>query len=182
MTGWECSFNRSKSKVPVIKSTQTAVQLLHGFFTYYHKFDFSNNVVCPLVGYPVHKSYFSELQSLPHAMDSYVYRVMKGKHAERFRIKCCMCVQDPFDLSHNLTKGTTLAILNKFTILCSLTADLCAKFCHWTEACLLHCYPLFISVILEGSLWFSRCVSFHFGSSVAWHSCVLCEKPYTQCL
>lgn len=105
------------------------LQLLHGFFTYYHKFDFSNNVVCPLIGYPVPKQYFSKPQQLPHAMDDYVCRVTEFKHAEKFRTKCCMCVQDPFDLSHNLTKGTSPAILNKFKILCGLTADLCAKLC-----------------------------------------------------
>lgn len=182
MTGWECSFCRSKSKVPVIRSTQTVVQLLHGFFTYYNKFDFSNNVVCPLIGHPVRKHYFYKPQDLPYAMDSYVSRVTKSKHAEKFRTKCYMCVQDPFDLSHNLTKGTSQAILNKFKILCSHTADLCAKFCHWTVTRLLHCYPSFISVILEGSLWFSRCVSLQFGSSVTWHSCVLFGKPYMQCL
>jgi hypothetical protein len=129
-TGWECSFSRNKSKVPVIRSVQTVLQLLHGFFTYYHKFDFSNNVVCPLVGYPIQKWCFSKPQNLPHAMDNYVYRVTKGKHAEKFRTRCCMCVQDPFDLSHNLTKGTSPPILNEFQILCGLTADLCAKFCH----------------------------------------------------
>jgi hypothetical protein len=139
LTGWECSFSRIKSKVPVIRSSQTVEQLLHGFFTYYHKFDFSNNVVCPLVGYHIHKDYFYKPQKLPPAMYSYVTRVMKGKHAEKFRTKCCMCVQDPFDLSHNLTKGASAAILYKFQILCSLTADLCAKFCHWTETCFLHC-------------------------------------------
>jgi hypothetical protein len=130
IAGWECSFGRSIPKVPVIRSTQTVVQLLHGFFTYYNKFDFSNNVVCPLVGYPVGKQYFYKPQNLPHAMDNYVSRVMKCKHAEKFRTKCSMCVQDPFDLSHNLTKGTSQAILNKFKVLCSHTADLCAKFCH----------------------------------------------------
>jgi hypothetical protein len=95
---------------------------------YYHNFDFSKNVVCPLIGLPVHKNFFSyKPKDLPHAMDSYVCRVMRNKHAERFRTKCCMCVQDPFDLSHNLTKGTPPAILQKFKILCRLSADLCAN-------------------------------------------------------
>jgi hypothetical protein len=66
-------------------------------------------------------------QNLPHAMDSYVHRIMKDRHTERFRTKCCMCIQDPFDLSHNLTKGTSPPILQKFKILCRLTGDLCAK-------------------------------------------------------
>lgn len=134
MTGWKCSFNRSKSKIPVIKSSQTVLQLLHGFFMYYHNFNFSKDVICPLIGLPICKQFFSNSpQDLPLAMETYVHRVTKDKHAERFRTKCSMCVQDPFDLSHNLTKGTSGAMLQKFKILCGLSGDTCAKLDNWTE-------------------------------------------------
>jgi hypothetical protein len=104
------------------------MQLVHGFFMYYNNFNFSQDVICPLVGYPILKHLFSKSPPhLPHAMEAYVYQVTKVKHAEKFRIKCHMCVQDPFDLSHNLTKGTSAAILQKFKILCGLSGDICAK-------------------------------------------------------
>jgi hypothetical protein len=127
-TGWQCSFSTNTLKIPAVRSSQSVLQLLHGFFIYYHNFDFSENVVCPLIGLPVHKNFFSHNpKDLPQAMDIYVCQVTKNKHAERFRTKCCMCVQDPFDQSHNLTKATTPAILQKFKILCRLTGDLCAN-------------------------------------------------------
>jgi hypothetical protein len=95
---------------------------------YYNNFNFSEEVICPLVGHPIRKNLFSKSpQHLPRAMEAYVHQVMKDKHAERFRVKCHMCVQDPFDLSHNLTKGTSAAILEKFKILCGLSGDICAK-------------------------------------------------------
>jgi hypothetical protein len=95
---------------------------------YYNNFKFSKDVVCPLIGLPVCKQFFSNSpQDLPHAMETYVHRVTKNKHAERFRTKCSVCVQDPFDLSHNLTKGTSAALLQKFKILCGLSGDACAK-------------------------------------------------------
>jgi hypothetical protein len=95
---------------------------------YYYNFNFSKDVVCPLLGFPIRKQLFSNSpQHLPHAMETYVHQVTKDKYAERFRIKCCICVQDPFDLSHNLTKGTSAAVLQKFKTLCGISGDICAK-------------------------------------------------------
>ncbi|XP_069686366.1 uncharacterized protein [Periplaneta americana] len=128
IAGWDRSFCTNKSLLPPIRSQQTVFQLLRGFFRHYQDFDFSKNVVCPLIGIPISKSFFvGDIHSLPRSMDSYVYRVSRNKHAERFRTQCSMCVQDPFDLSHNLTKGTPSAILKKFKILCGLSADICHK-------------------------------------------------------
>uniref|UniRef100_A0A1Y1MIX9 C2H2-type domain-containing protein n=2 Tax=Photinus pyralis TaxID=7054 RepID=A0A1Y1MIX9_PHOPY len=98
-------------------------ELLVDFFLYYSKFNYEKDVICPLLGHTIIKSLFSEdaqVTGLPLEMSIYVRKVSENT-TEHFRSESAMCIQDPFDLSHNLTKGCSAGIVNKLKQLCGLT-------------------------------------------------------------
>lgn len=116
--------------------------LLLSFFNFYTNFNYAKDVsmmitsgfskinfhscqvVCPLLGQTVKKEIFSrDPGSLPLEMESYTRKLLQSPDAEKFRNASAMCVQDPFDQSHNLTKSCSSAVLAKFKKLCSLSAD-----------------------------------------------------------
>lgn len=106
-------------------------KLLLGFFKYYGKFDYMHCVVCPLLGEVCYKTSFTEETTLPDTMTLYISQMSSTK-AEYFRIDSAMCVQDPFDLSHNLTKAVPILILKRFKQYCNesatvLSHQLCQK-------------------------------------------------------
>ncbi|XP_066154561.1 uncharacterized protein [Euwallacea fornicatus] len=125
ISGWETinyvlSTDEMKS---YIKTYEFSVyELLQDFFMYYSKFDFNSYVVCPLLGEPFKRSlFFNEVpENFPPEMNAYVAQ-LKGEDPEIFRFNSYMCVQDPFDLSHNLTKAVQRVTLVKFQNMCMLS-------------------------------------------------------------
>ncbi|KAJ8927156.1 hypothetical protein NQ314_020429 [Rhamnusium bicolor] len=98
-------------------------KLLKNFFGYYAKFPYPKDVICPLLGCTIPKKNFYEGsigEKLPEEMKSYVIQ-LQSEEPEQFRAMTPFCIQDPFDLSHNLTKACQLGTANKFKILCDLT-------------------------------------------------------------
>ncbi|CAH0560829.1 unnamed protein product [Brassicogethes aeneus] len=102
--------------------------LLNEFFTYYFNFDYNILVICPLLGRTISKKYFveNEGQYLPNEMKSYKDK-QKLDNAEEFRANSPICIQDPFDLSHNLTKACSFSILEKFRKYCELSVKHLSK-------------------------------------------------------
>ena len=101
----------------------TTKDLLRGFFTYYAEFDYRFNVACPLLGVVKSKMDFLYLE-LPGEMKTYVEHVTTEPDPELFRIDSVMCIQDPYDLSHNLTKAVKKVIVNRFRKLCEKSAKI----------------------------------------------------------
>ncbi|KAF5302307.1 hypothetical protein FQA39_LY10346 [Lamprigera yunnana] len=98
-------------------------ELLIDFFVFYKSFNYATDVICPLLGHPIKKSLFSfnrNLLDLPVEMSIYIRKIANNT-TELFRSQSSMCIQDPFDLSHNLTKGCSNHIVNKFQKLCDLS-------------------------------------------------------------
>lgn len=58
---------------------------------------------------------------LPPEMESYVRKLKTENEPEFFRALSSFCIQDPFDLSHNLTKACAAYIVTKLKTLCELT-------------------------------------------------------------
>lgn len=119
--------------------------LLHNFFVYYTNFKYGTDVsdahqpnggavlpdffrlqvVCPLLGHTITKSLFldgSQGEYLPIEMKPYIQKLKSSVETEQFRATAEMCVQDPFDLSHNLTKACSHSVMISFKTLCDLTA------------------------------------------------------------
>ncbi|XP_077264371.1 uncharacterized protein LOC143898644 isoform X1 [Temnothorax americanus] len=89
-----------------------------GFFEYYGSFNYMHSVICPLLGKTCPKKAFAEVSTLPNSMAPYVTK-LRNEKPEYFRIDSHMCVQDPFDLSHNLTKAVPVLTLKCFKHYCN---------------------------------------------------------------
>ncbi|XP_046431876.1 uncharacterized protein LOC124185299 isoform X1 [Neodiprion fabricii] len=108
----------------------TFTKLLYGFFVFYSNFDYRHSVVCPLLGRTILKNDFEDLNQLPKEMTPYVDLVKNSNDdcIELFRIDSEMCIQDPYDLSHNLTKAVPKLTLNRFKRLSAASADILKTF------------------------------------------------------
>lgn len=119
--GWETGVGNI---VPIDVPELSTHTLLLGFFEYYGDFDYMHDVICPLLGETCRKEFFTEVSSsLPNTMKLYIEQLQTAK-PEYFRIDSSMCVQDPFDLSHNLTKAVPILTLNRFKQYCKESATM----------------------------------------------------------
>lgn len=74
------------------------------------------------MGQTIQKNAFLQIPPmLPPEMNTYVYKILTLKEPEHFRAICPICIQDPFDLSHNLTKACQPYLLTKLKKMCELT-------------------------------------------------------------
>lgn len=75
------------------------------------------------MGYSLPKNVFTELYTLPKEMKPYIEQLKNSGSPEYFRIDSPLCVQDPFDLSHNLTKAVNSITLKYFKQYCKQSAS-----------------------------------------------------------
>ncbi|RLU15534.1 hypothetical protein DMN91_012528 [Ooceraea biroi] len=104
----------------------TFEELLLGFFLFYGDFKYKKQVICPLLGRPVQKDTFVKLSDLPQEMAPYVAYMHTGTQEElpQAFFVSPLCVQDPFDLSHNLTKALNNKELKIFWNNCTASAQI----------------------------------------------------------
>ncbi|XP_071858281.1 uncharacterized protein isoform X2 [Bombus fervidus] len=113
--GWETGVAQPKNNN---KSEQSISTLLMGFFQFYTNFDYQHYIICPLMGQAIAKRAFVESNMLPKEMKSYTKHLRTSKNPEYLRIDSPLCVQDPFELSYNLTKAVTSITLRYFKQYC----------------------------------------------------------------
>ncbi|XP_022910022.2 uncharacterized protein [Onthophagus taurus] len=122
--GWEVveyTTSIAEMKKYVRECTVPLPELLKQFFGYYENFNFGSLVVCPLLGHMIDKSHFVPQQpDLPPQMNTYV-RKLNEPNGEVLKHHTPMCVQDPFDLSHNVTKGCSGIAAKMFQKYCKLS-------------------------------------------------------------
>jgi DNA polymerase sigma len=124
IAGWECSINTSFSSNTC--NTMSVPELLCGFFKFYSQFDCGMKVICPLTGTSVPKLMFQTPEELPEVMHRYKEYVSgSGPDIHRLKVECDMCVQDPFELTHNLTAGMSSKALDNFKKHCIAAAEVC---------------------------------------------------------
>nr|CAD7448758.1 unnamed protein product [Timema bartmani] len=121
---WEVSFLQDIKATPLITNKQSMDELVAGFFHYYATYDYATLVVCPLRGQSLLRDMF-RLKDLSRLPLNYVETVLVERREEQFRYYTPVCVQDPFDLSHNLTKAVSPDVLKKFIYLCNASWELC---------------------------------------------------------
>lgn len=119
--GWEVGVAVPKNNN---RSVQPISTLFLGFLKFYASFDYRYHVICPLIGQPLNKLAFSELDALPEEMKPYIEHLNSSKDPEYFRIDSALCVQDPFDLSHNLTKAVSSITLKHLKQYCADSASM----------------------------------------------------------
>ncbi|KAK2581355.1 hypothetical protein KPH14_008121 [Odynerus spinipes] len=98
-------------------------KLLSGFFIFYADFDYRCDVICPLLGEVIKKKVFTDPSLLPNDMAPYVQYVLTTKNPKVFCLSP-MCVQDPFNLSDNLTAMVQKSTLKNFRIFCSKSVEI----------------------------------------------------------
>ncbi|XP_001602043.2 uncharacterized protein LOC100117932 isoform X1 [Nasonia vitripennis] len=113
--GWQCGF---PDKLTVSDTSYSFQDILQGFFSYYAEFDFCTNVVCPLLGQVLKKRTFVTFDDLPDGMEIYKNRV-QTEEMEFFRYDSPMCIQDPVDLTQNITKAVSKYQLRYFKSYCA---------------------------------------------------------------
>ncbi|XP_020277633.1 uncharacterized protein LOC109851711 [Pseudomyrmex gracilis] len=87
----------------------TFEELLMGFFIFYAEFNYEY-IICPLLGKPLKQNEFDLKKLAPHC-------------SEQFPITS-LSIQDPFELSRNLTKGISKTELKRFQEYCYYSAQI----------------------------------------------------------
>jgi len=126
---WDCRFQREMKDIKKwfrSYNRQSELELLSAFFEAYSSksFNLKDIVLCPLNGAILTRQQFVNL-NLPREFSPYLDKIQYSNSAEKLKIQTPMCLQDPFDLSHNITKGVNRTNLNKFTALCLQSYNMC---------------------------------------------------------
>ncbi|XP_075977390.1 terminal uridylyltransferase Tailor-like [Anticarsia gemmatalis] len=97
VNNWETSFKRIFFNTT---NSATLYELLGGFFKYYSEFNFEEYVVSPLLGRPIRKQQFRNVDSLPEELFLYKNYMRKpGSKPLTFNTK--LCVQDVIEQRRN---------------------------------------------------------------------------------
>ncbi|KAJ8669629.1 hypothetical protein QAD02_000888 [Eretmocerus hayati] len=121
--GWECGFNEI---VPQILPDFNFTEHLHGFFLYFARFDYQKFVACPYLGLVIAKHDFAHTDQLPEEMDIYKFRASANVN-DVFEFNSPMCIQDPIDMSHNMTGHVNKSDLRRFRQYCVNIAQIMAQ-------------------------------------------------------
>lgn len=105
-----------------MKNSDSCLKHLYGFFNYYADFDYQTYVACPFLGKVIKKRTFACHHQLPEEMRAYKTS-LNNPEAETFRIDSPMCIQDPIDLSQNITKAVKKMKLRRFIQYCAESAE-----------------------------------------------------------
>lgn len=98
-------------------------ELLRGFFQFYAVYDYGFNVICPFLGQSVEKTHFNNLDALSDRLFHYKNMV---KREQTLPIGITeLCIQDPFELAHNITKSIRENVLEEFKEACVESVVIC---------------------------------------------------------
>lgn len=95
--------------------------LLRGFFEFYSKFDYTIYIICPYLGRNLLKTDFLKPNLLHPSFNRYKENI---KTVHPLNVETPICVQDPFELNHNVTKAMKESTLEEFVSLCKLAFDI----------------------------------------------------------
>jgi len=123
-SGWEVGVSHN---INVNTLNYSFEEFLLGFFLFYADFEYKQKIICPLLGRPIQKDLLNNLSDLPQDMAPYVAYMQNRSGMQEapqpFAISP-LCVQDPFDLSHNLTKAINNKQLKLFQNNCVVSAKI----------------------------------------------------------
>lgn len=122
---WDASFVKDFS-IFRNENRQSILQLLKGFFEFYATFEFGLYVISPFLGEKLLKSLFYHDEALPSDFKLYSENCRKDpKH--RFEQVKFLCVQDPFNHGHNVTRNAQKKILLNFQDFCATASQICEE-------------------------------------------------------
>ena len=119
ISGWKCHFCPDLSQQKSLPQNQASVlQLLSGFFQFITDLDLSSVVLCPLLGRVINKS---DLESV-YPADVAVSSFLSSSSQDKLKLDSGLCVQDPFELSHNVCRNLPGRAVTNFKNHCAEAA------------------------------------------------------------
>ena len=99
--GWNCNFCSDLKKMkPLEYNPLNALELLNGFFIFISELSLSSVVLCPLLGKVILKSELKTSYPTHIPTDTFL-----TDPERRLKTDSYLCVQDPFELSHNVCRN-----------------------------------------------------------------------------
>ncbi|GAB0097471.1 hypothetical protein DMENIID0001_131080 [Sergentomyia squamirostris] len=126
---WRSNFHETLLSGFGLEESANPLKILIGFFEFYSKFDYQQFVICPFLGRPIEKTLFDAPEQLPDEMIHYKTYVQKLPPSEENLAKLLntnsrMCVQDPFELCHNVAKCIDAHLFVNFKQFCEQSCKL----------------------------------------------------------
>ncbi|CAB3383670.1 Hypothetical predicted protein [Cloeon dipterum] len=116
--GWVCGFS---TKRIANHNRSSLKQLTIAFFGFLARLDFGVDVICPMTASTVEKWRFLRAETLPEEMQG----LARLDKKEGLLVKKPVCVQDPFELNHNVAKNLGAKDSTEFTTFCAKLAEYC---------------------------------------------------------
>ena len=92
-------------------NSSSVLNLLVSFFTFYINFPFETHIIWPLVGKPVKKYNLKYSYDLPDVLSM---SPTFGRKKDKLELNKCLVVQDPFELTKNISSSASERSLGKF--------------------------------------------------------------------
>ena len=109
--GWNFAFN--EEYVMVKGNTSNVLNLLVNLFSFYINFPFKTQIICPLLGKPVKKYNLKYSYDLPDVLST---SPSFGKKKDKLELNKCLVVQDPFELTKNVSSSVSEHSLGKIIL------------------------------------------------------------------
>lgn len=121
--GWDCTFDQNVSEWNLKRHNSSVMELVAEFFTYYGKLEASKWVLSPLAGELIDKTALKNRESkkLPPCLEWYC------RQKTNLQVDTALCLQDPFEHSHNCTRGLRDGPLAEFQYKCRRAAAICCN-------------------------------------------------------
>ncbi|XP_054085769.1 terminal uridylyltransferase Tailor-like [Zeugodacus cucurbitae] len=97
-----------QEKISPLPRELTTSKLIEGFFKFYRCFEFESFLISPYMGEAI------PLDKFKRGEISFPGYIANNKTKQPFQVDCCVCVQDPFALSHNVGKSISQLNLEYF--------------------------------------------------------------------
>lgn len=123
--GWNGGFCPNPDLKPPAANSLTVYELMREFFKFCSKFDYGLNVIAPLTGNYYSKAYFVRPAELPDVFFHYKTMI---KTTNPLKTDCAICIQDPFELTHNVTGNVSMKLLEDFKANCEISANICQSY------------------------------------------------------
>lgn len=126
VAGWDTSFTKDFMMVLPTDNRMPLLAVLRGFFDYYSTFEFGLYIACPFLGKKLLKTVFVKPELFPPEFQLYLENIKRNPN-NRFDYLKFMCVQDPFNHAHNVTRNVCKKSYLAFQEVCLKASKICEE-------------------------------------------------------